>query len=50
MLKNEKYKGDTLLQKTFTKDVYGVSATPKRGDNLDKIIYMMLGPLRQKKR
>ena len=26
--------------------VYGVSATPKRGDNLEKIIYMLLGPVR----
>lgn len=37
-----------LLQKINSKYVYGVSATPKRGDNLDKIIYMMLGPLRHK--
>ena len=35
-----------LLQGIKAKYVYGVSATPKRGDNLDKIIYMMLGPLR----
>ena len=37
-----------LLQEINAKYVYGVSATPKRGDNLDKIIYMMLGPLRHK--
>ncbi|MCI6732107.1 MAG: DEAD/DEAH box helicase family protein [Lachnospiraceae bacterium] len=37
-----------LLQKVKAKYVYGVSATPKRGDNLDKIIYMLLGPLRHK--
>lgn len=37
-----------LLQKINAKYVYGVSATPRRGDNLDKIIYMMLGPLRHK--
>ena len=37
-----------LLQKIDAKYVYGVSATPKRGDNLDKIIYMMLGPQRHK--
>lgn len=37
-----------LLQKINAKYVYGVSATPKRGDSLDKIIYMMLGPLRHK--
>ena len=37
-----------LLQKIHAKYVYGVSATPKRGDDLDKIIYMLLGPLRHK--
>ena len=37
-----------LLQKVNAKYVYGVSATPKRGDNLDKIIYMLLGPLRHR--
>lgn len=37
-----------LLQKVKAKYVYGVSATPKRGDSLDKIIYMFLGPLRHK--
>ncbi len=37
-----------VLQRIGAKYVYGVSATPKRGDNLDKIIYMMLGPLRHK--
>ena len=37
-----------LLQKVDAKYVYGVSATPKRGDSLDRIIYMMLGPLRHK--
>ncbi|MBR4779741.1 MAG: DEAD/DEAH box helicase family protein [Lachnospiraceae bacterium] len=37
-----------LLQKTNAKYVYGVSATPKRGDSLDKVIYMMLGPIRHK--
>lgn len=37
-----------LLQKINAKYVYGVSATPKRGDNLDKVIYMMLGPLRHR--
>ncbi len=26
--------------------VYGVSATPRRGDSLEKIIYMLLGPIR----
>ena len=37
-----------VLQKINAKYVYGVSATPKRGDHLDKIIYMMLGPLRHR--
>lgn len=37
-----------LLQKVNAKYVYGVSATPKRGDNLDKIIYLLIGPLRYK--
>ncbi|MCD8054595.1 MAG: DEAD/DEAH box helicase family protein [Lachnospiraceae bacterium] len=37
-----------LLQKVNAKYVYGVSATPKRGDKMDKIICMMLGPIRHK--
>ena len=37
-----------VLQKINAKYVYGVSATPKRGNHLDKIIYMMLGPLRHR--
>lgn len=37
-----------LLQKINAKYVYGVSATPKRGDSMDKIIYMLLGPLRHR--
>lgn len=37
-----------LLQKINAKYVYGVSATPKRGDSLDKLIYMLLGPLRHR--
>ncbi len=37
-----------LLQKINAKYVYGVSATPKRGDSLYRIIYMLLGPLRHK--
>lgn len=37
-----------LLHKINAKYVYGVSATPKRGDSLDKIIYMLLGPLRHR--
>ena len=34
------------MQKVNARYVYGVSATPKRGDNLEKIIYMLLGPIR----
>ena len=37
-----------LLQKINAKYVYGVSATPKRGDSLDKVIYMLIGPLRHR--
>ena len=37
-----------LLQKINAKYVYGVSATPKRGDHLDRIIYILLGPQRHK--
>lgn len=37
-----------LLQKINAKYVYGVSATPKRGDSMDKIIYMLFGPLRHR--
>jgi superfamily II DNA or RNA helicase len=36
------------MQKVNARYVYGVSATPKRGDNLDKIIYMLLGPVRHR--
>ena len=35
-----------VLQKVNARYVYGVSATPKRGDSLEKIIYMLLGPVR----
>ncbi len=34
------------MQKVNARYVYGVSATPRRGDNLEKIIYMLLGPIR----
>lgn len=37
-----------VMQKVNARYVYGVSATPKRGDNLEKIIYMLLGPIRHK--
>ena len=37
-----------LLQKIGSRYVYGVSATPKRGDSMDRIIYMLLGPLRHR--
>ena len=35
-----------VLQRVNAKYVYGVTATPKRGDNLEKIIHMLLGPIR----
>ena len=37
-----------LLKKINAKYVYGVSATPVRSDNLEKINYMLLGPIRHK--
>ena len=36
----------TTLQKVNARYVYGVSATPKRTDNLEKIVFMLLGPVR----
>lgn len=35
-----------VMQKVNARYVYGVSATPKRGDNLERIIHMLLGPIR----
>ena len=35
-----------VMQRVNSRYVYGVSATPKRGDNLEKIVYMLLGPIR----
>lgn len=35
-----------ILKKINAKYVYGVSATPMRSDNLEKINYMLLGPVR----
>lgn len=35
-----------VMQKVNARFVYGVSATPKRGDNLERIIYMLIGPIR----
>ena len=35
-----------VMKKVNARYVYGVSATPKRGDDLEKIIYMLLGPIR----
>ncbi|MCL2427116.1 MAG: DEAD/DEAH box helicase family protein, partial [Oscillospiraceae bacterium] len=37
-----------ILRKVNAKYVYGVSATPIRSDNLDKINFMHLGPIRHK--
>ena len=36
----------SVLQKVNARYVYGVSATPKRTDELDRIIFMLLGPVR----
>ncbi len=35
-----------VLQKIPAKYVYGVTATPKRSDGLEKINYMLIGPIR----
>lgn len=35
-----------VLQEANAKYVYGVTATPSRGDGLEKINYMLLGPIR----
>ncbi len=35
-----------VMKKGNARYVYGVSATPKRGDELEKIIYMLIGPVR----
>jgi len=35
-----------VMERVNSRYVYGVSATPKRGDNLEKIVYMLLGPIR----
>ena len=35
-----------VMQKIKSKYVYGVSATIKRGDNLERIIHLLLGPVR----
>lgn len=35
-----------VMQKVNARYVYGVSATVKRGDNLDPIIHMLIGPTR----
>lgn len=37
-----------VLQEVRAKYVYGVTATPFRGDGLEKINYMLLGPIRYK--
>lgn len=35
-----------VMQKVNARYVYGVTATPQRGDHLEKIIHMLLGPIR----
>lgn len=37
-----------ILKRVNAKYVYGVSATPMRSDNLEKINYMLLGPVRHR--
>ncbi|MCM1219318.1 MAG: DEAD/DEAH box helicase family protein [Lachnospiraceae bacterium] len=37
-----------ILQEVNAKYIYGVTATPLRGDGLEKINYMLLGPIRYK--
>ena len=37
-----------VLQEVNAKYVYGVTATPLRSDGLEKINYMLLGPIRYK--
>lgn len=36
----------SILEKVNARYVYGVSATPKRNDDLEKINYMLIGPIR----
>lgn len=40
--------GQSILTKVKAQYVYGVSATPKREDQLDPIIFMFLGPIRHR--
>lgn len=35
-----------ILKEVKARYMYGVTATPKRGDGLEKIIYMLIGPIR----
>lgn len=37
-----------VLQTLRCRYVYGVSATPKRSDDMEKVIYMILGPVRHR--
>ena len=37
-----------VLKRIKAKYLYGVSATPSRSDKLEKINYMMLGPVRHR--
>ena len=37
---------DEFFKEVKAKYVYGVTATPKRGDGLEKINYMLIGPIR----
>lgn len=35
-----------ILEQVRARYLYGVSATPERSDNLEKIVYLLLGPIR----
>ena len=40
--------GQALMGRIRAKYIYGLSATPERSDQLDEIVYMLLGPVRHK--
>lgn len=42
----QSYTSIEVMERGNARYVYGVSATPKRGDNLEKIIHMLIGPIR----
>lgn len=40
--------GQALMGRIRAKYIYGLSATPERSDQLDEIVFMLLGPVRHK--